>query len=58
MATIDEGDKVGISIDAESNNWIEGVVRHRPTATGDAWIIENDTRIYYVQTYCYVQKLK
>lgn len=37
---IEEGDEVDIQFDVEGHASLRGIVRHRPCATGDSWIIE------------------
>ena len=49
---IDEGDRVFLHIDAEGNVTVEGIVQHRPCATGDSWVIKPDNRpVVYVQQF-------
>ena len=52
-----EGDFVTVIQDASGRD-LEGIVRYMPSATGDAWVIENDYGIFYVQQYQVIVKRK
>lgn len=50
---IEEGDEVYIQLDPADQCAVRGIVRHRPCATGDSWIIEGGGGvIHYVQMFC------
>jgi hypothetical protein len=37
---------------------VTGIVRHKPVDTGDAWVIETDEAIVYIQQYAIIRKIK
>lgn len=51
---IHEGDEVRVFFDHVE--WVDGVVQQMPQATGDSWIITNDTSIHYVNTFARITK--
>ena len=51
---IREGDKVHVYF--ENVAWFEGVVRCTPGAPGEAWVIEAQDGIRYVQNYAMIVK--
>ena len=54
---IEVGDFVEIYLDADQRQWVDGVVLHIPSDTGDAWHLKRkDGQLVYVQTYAIVYR--
>lgn len=56
---IQTGDNVKVFMTGDECYFFYGTVRHYPQATGEAWIIEDNTGcVIYVQTYAKIVRLQ